>query len=72
VVIEIGGLPVRLRVSDPSSSRCCRTATARVFVTTTSEPRFEFDIDLQPPDIEYQDQEVEVEYNAGEMVVCAG
>ena len=42
------------------------------FVTTTSEPQFEFDIDLQPPGMEYQDQDVEVVFDAGKWSFSRG
>lgn len=71
VVIEIGGLPVRLRVSDPEFIALLQERYAG-FVTTTSEPRFEFDIDLQPPDIDYVDQEVEVLYDGGQWSFARG
>jgi len=71
VIIEIGGLPVRLRVSDPEFIALLQERYAG-FVTTTSEPRFEFDIDLQPPDIDYQDRDVEVVYDAGKWSFARG
>ncbi|MGA8104272.1 MAG: hypothetical protein WB869_19075, partial [Candidatus Acidiferrales bacterium] len=71
VIIEIGGLPVRLRVADPEFIALLRKRYAG-FVTTTSEPRFEFDIDLQPPGMEYQDQEVEVVFDAGKWSFARG
>jgi hypothetical protein len=71
VIIEIGGLPVRLRVADPEFIALLRKRYAG-FVTTTSEPRFEFDIDLQPPGMEYQDQDVEVVFDAGKWSLSRG
>ena len=71
VIIEIGGLPVRLRVSDPEFIALLQKRYAG-FVSTTSEPRFEFDIDLQPPNTEYQDQDVEVVYDAGKWSFARG
>src|SRR6202044_3495117 len=66
-----GGLPVRLRVSDPEFIALLQQRYVG-FVTTTSQPRFEFDIDLQPPGIEYQDQEVEVAFDAGKWSFARG
>ena len=71
VIIEIGGLPVRLRVSDPEFIALLQKRYAG-FVSTTSEPRFEFDIDLQPPNTEYQDQDVEVVFEGGKWSLSRG
>jgi hypothetical protein len=71
VIIEIGGLPVRLRVSDPEFIALLQKRYAG-FVSTTSEPRFEFDIELQPPNTEYQDQDVEVVFEGGKWSLSRG
>src|SRR5579871_1231619 len=64
VVIEIGQLPIRLRISDPSFIRLLEARYAG-FVTTCREPRFEFDIEIAPEGFGSINEDVRVEWDSG-------
>ncbi len=63
VVIEIGGLPIRLCVDDPSFLKQLKSRYA-TFVSS-SRPRFEFEIDLAPPGRVTPEEDVRVRWNSG-------
>jgi hypothetical protein len=64
VVIEIGGLPIRLRTGDPSFLTLLEERYAG-FVSSASEARFEFQIDLAPPQTNSPDEDVRVYWDSG-------
>ncbi len=66
VVIEIGGLAIRLRTDDPSFLKLLEQRYAG-FVSSASEARFEFQIDLAPPQAISQDpdEDVRVYWDSG-------
>jgi hypothetical protein len=71
VVIEIGGLPIRLNCKDPSFVRLIQTRYAG-YVSASSEASFEFDIELAPPGTESTDQDVQVSWNSGRWLLDRG
>jgi hypothetical protein len=71
VVIEIGGLPIRLSVDDPAFIELLHKRYAG-FVTTSREPRFEFQIDLAPPGLIAKDQDVCVRWDSGKWFFDRG
>lgn len=64
LVIEIGGIPIRLHTDDPAFRRLLEQRYAG-FVSTTSEVRFEFQIDLMPPPTISPDEDVRVYWDSG-------
>ncbi len=71
VVIEIGGLPIRLSVDDPAFIELLNRRYAG-FVSNSSQPRFEFRIDLAPPGLIAKDQDVSVRWNSGKWYFDRG
>jgi len=70
-VIEIGGLPIRIRVDDPAFFRLLRERYAG-FVTSSRQARFEFEIDLAPPGLISEDEEVSVRRDSGRWFLARG
>jgi len=64
VVVEIGGLPIRLRSEDPAFLRLVRERYDG-YVTTSAKAQFDFEVDLAPPDAEPGDEEVSVRWESG-------
>ena len=64
VVVEIGGLPIRLRCDDPSFVRVIEERYAG-YLAPSKEARFEFEIDLAPPGTESGDEDVRVQWDSG-------
>jgi len=64
VVIEIGGLPVRVRVDDAGFVDLLKNRY-KGFVTSSREPQFEFQIDVAPPGLIESDEDVRVRRNSG-------
>jgi hypothetical protein len=64
VVIEIGCLPIRLCVNDPSFIRLLETRYAG-FVTSCREACFEFDIEIVPEGFVSLDEDVHVQWDSG-------
>ncbi len=71
VVIEIGGLPIRLSVDDPAFIELLTKRYAG-FVANSSRPRFEFQIDLAPPGLLAKNQDVSVRWNSGKWCFDRG
>jgi len=63
VVIEIGHLPIRLCVNDPSFIRLLETRYAG-FVTSRREARFEFEIEIAPEAFGSADEDVRVQWDS--------
>ena len=64
VVIEIGGLPIRLSADDPAFISLLNGRYSG-FVSNSSQPRFEFQIDIAPPGLISKDQDVSVRLDSG-------
>jgi hypothetical protein len=71
VVVEIGGLPVRLRVDDPAFLKLLEERYAG-FLTASGEVMFEFTINLTPPTMMSSEQDVRVVSNSGRWVMERG
>ena len=59
VVVEIGGLPIRLRCDNPAFLRLIEERYTG-YVSSSNEARFDFEIELAPPDTESGDEDVRV------------
>jgi hypothetical protein len=64
VVIEIGGVPIRLSVND-STFIDMLNKRYEGFVSTSGAARFEFEIDVAPPGLIAEDQDVSVRWDSG-------
>ena len=64
LVIEIGGIPIRLHTDDPAFLKLLEQRYAG-FVTSASEVRFEFQIELVPPQSISPDEDVRVYWDSG-------
>jgi len=64
VVIEIGGLPIRLHTDDPAFLKLLEHRYAG-FVNSASEARFEFKIELAPPGTISPEEKVRVYWDSG-------
>lgn len=62
LVIEIGQLPIRLRVNDPSFIRMLEARYAG-FITSRREACFEFEIEIVPEGVVSLDEDVRVEWD---------
>ncbi|HEV3220206.1 MAG TPA: hypothetical protein VGZ48_10575 [Candidatus Acidoferrales bacterium] len=71
VVIEIGGLPIRLSVDDPSFVDLLNNRYAG-FVANSSRPRFEFQMDLAPSGLVNDDEDVRVRWDSGKWCLDRG
>jgi hypothetical protein len=71
VVVEIGGLPIRLRCDDPAFVHQIQERYAG-FVTSASEAIFDFDIELAPPGTESRDEDVRVTWDRGRWLMQRG
>jgi hypothetical protein len=71
VVVEIGGLPIRLWAGDPSFLRLLKQRYAG-FVTSTAKARFDFDIVLIPPSTGPGNGDVRVEWESGQWCMDRG
>lgn len=63
VVIEIGGLPIRFRTSDPAFIKLLEQRYAG-FMTCSGEASFEFQIDLAPPGRISPEEDVQVRWHS--------
>jgi len=64
VVVEIGGLPIRLRSDDPAFLRLVRERYAG-YVSSSNHASFDFDVDLAPPETAPSDDDVRVHWDSG-------
>src|ERR1035437_7451114 len=71
VVVEIGGLPIRLRCNDPVFIRLLIERYAG-YVSSTNEASFDFEIELAPPGTESRDEEVRVTWDSGRWLMERG
>ncbi|HUK31014.1 MAG TPA: hypothetical protein VLV89_07865 [Candidatus Acidoferrum sp.] len=73
VVIEIGGLPLRLSADDPAFINLLNNRYAG-FIANTHKPYFEFQIDLAPPGLisTDNDEDVRVRWNSGKWFFDRG
>lgn len=71
VVVEIGGLPIRLRCDDPHFIQmlCERYAG---YVSPSGQATFEFEIALAPPGSESGDEDVRVSWDSGRWLMQRG
>jgi len=71
VVIEIGGLPIRLRCEDASFIGILRERYAG-YVSSSKSADFDFDIELAQPDTESRDEDVRVAWDSGRWLMERG
>jgi hypothetical protein len=71
VVVEIGGLPIRLRSSDPEFIRLIQDRYAG-YVSFSDEACFEFDIELAPPGTESGEEDLRVTWDSGRWLMERG
>ncbi len=72
IAVEIGGMPILLRTRDSSFFELLASRYAG-FVSASSHPRFEFDVDLVPPSAEMESEEdAHVEMQDGEWRLRRG
>jgi hypothetical protein len=71
VVVEIGGLPIRLRSGDPAFIRLIQDRYAG-YLSSSDEASFEFDIELAPPGAESGDEDVSVTWDSGRWLMKRG
>jgi hypothetical protein len=64
VVVEIGGLPIRVRSSDPDFISLIQQRYSG-YTSSASDAHFDFDIELAPPGTESRDEELRVTWNSG-------
>jgi len=71
VVVEIGGLPIRLRCDDPAFVLQIQERYAG-YVVASNEASFDFDIELAPPGTESKDEDVRVTWDSGRWLMERG
>ena len=71
VVVKIGGLPIRLRCGDPSFVRQIEARYAG-YTSDSTEARFDFAIELAPPDTISPDEDVRVSWDSGSWLLERG
>jgi len=71
VVVEIGGLPIRLRSSDPEFIRLVQNRYAG-YVNFLEDAGFEFDVELNLPNMASVDEDVEVTWDSGSWLIRRG
>ena len=71
VVVQIGGLPIRLRCPDRNFVHQIEERYAG-FLGSASESAFDFDIELAPPGTQSGDQDVRVDWDAGRWLMVRG
>ena len=73
VVVEIGGLPIRLRSSNSDFIRAIEERYAGYTSSSSSnDPHFNFDIELAPPGTGSGDEDVRVTWSAGRWLMERG
>lgn len=70
-VIQIGGLPIRMRCPDRNFVRQIEDRYAG-FLGDSSDAEFEFDIELDPPGTESGDEDVRVTWDSGQWLMRRG
>jgi len=71
IVVEIGGLPIRLRCDDPAFLRLIEERYAG-YVNSSSNASFEFEIELAPPGTESGEEDVQVSWDSGRWLMARG
>ena len=71
VVVEIGGVPIRLRSSEPAFIRLVQNLYVG-YVGSSADASFEFDVELTPPDIESRDADARVTWDSGRWLIERG
>jgi len=71
VVVDIGGLPIRLRCDDPAFIRQLNERYAG-YVSSTNEANFDFKIELAPPNVESGDEDLSVTWDSGRWLMQRG
>src|ERR1700674_5170951 len=71
VVVEIGGLPIRLRSGDPEFIRMLQERYAG-YVISSGDATFDFDIELAPPGTESGDEDLCVTWDSGRWLMERG
>ena len=71
VVVEIGGLPIRLRCGNPDFVRQIEERYAG-YVSATSDARFDFEIELAPPGTKSGNADVRVTWDSGRWLMKRG
>ncbi len=71
VVVEIGGLPIRLSCDDPEFVRLVQERYAG-YVSAAKDAAFDFDIELAPPGTESRDEDVRVTWESGRWLMERG
>lgn len=71
VVVEIGGLPIRLRCEDRDFVRQIQERYAG-YVSSSNDAGFDFDIELAPPGSVSQDEDVRVTWESGRWLMERG
>ncbi len=71
VVVEIGGLPIRLSSGDPSFIRLIQDRYTG-YVSSSDDASFDFDIELAPPGTESGDEDLSVTWDSGRWLMERG
>jgi hypothetical protein len=71
VVVEIGGLPIRLRCDNPAFVRQIEERYAG-YVSSSNDARFDFEIELAPPGAISRDADVSVTWDSGRWLMERG
>jgi hypothetical protein len=71
VVVEIGGLPIRLRSVDSAFIGQIQERYAG-YTSSSNDPHFDFDIELAPPGTESGDEDLRVTWNSGRWLMERG
>jgi hypothetical protein len=71
VVVEIGGLPIRLRSGDSDFMRLIQERYAG-YISSSNDPSFDFDIELAPTSTESGDEDLQVTWNSGRWLMERG
>jgi hypothetical protein len=71
VVVEIGGLPIRLCCDDSAFLHMIRERYAG-YVSSTNGASFDFEIELAPPGTESRDEDVRVSWDSGRWLMERG
>jgi hypothetical protein len=71
VVVEIGGLPIRLRCDNPEFVRQIQERYTG-YLSSSTEARFDFEIELAPPGTKSRDADVSVTWVSGRWLMERG
>jgi hypothetical protein len=71
VVVEIGGVPIRLRSENPEFIRLVERRYAG-YVSSSEEASFDFEIELTEPDINSGDEDLRVTWDSGRWLMRRG